>query len=369
MIKFNDFKNNIDEIVVHNSIESFALCLISIFIPIFLYNLNYSLKQIYIYYFLYFVSFAFFSFFSHNFVKLGLKKTLVFRPISLIFFFIWLYSLNKFPNTLNFLAIYNGLITGFYWVAFHCFFAVKTNENNSLERVGVLFSFPKILTIFSPILGGLIITYLGFNPLFFLVSIFLLVSIIPLSKMKDFELDLDFELKNLLNKSFIKYFFGFIAEGVYYAVFAILFPLFVYLYIGKTLEIGFLSFFMSLAGIIAPIVISKACKHKTSKFIKIFSIIEGLLFIMVLFIKTSVSAFLLSFVISIFANFWLLPFYSRLYRHSKHNNSRDLLEFMTLKEIILSLSRASIFLIMYLFNSFDLIFIINSFSRLLLLFF
>jgi MFS family permease len=93
------------------------------------------------------------------------------------------------------LAIYNGLTSAFYWVAFHCFFAVKTNDSNSLERVGVLFSLPKILTVFSPILGGFIITYLGFSPLFFLVSILLLLSLIPLIKMKDFELDLDFDLK------------------------------------------------------------------------------------------------------------------------------------------------------------------------------
>jgi hypothetical protein len=302
-------------------------------------------------------------------VKLGLKKTLALRPISLIFFFIWLYSLNNFPNTLNYLAIYNGLTSAFYWVAFHCFFAVKTNDSNSLERVGVLFSLPKVLTVFSPILGGFIITYLGFNPLFFLVSILLLLSLIPLIKMKDFELDLDFDLKNLFNSSFVKYFFGFIAEGVYYAVFIILFPFFVYLYLGKMLDVGFLSFFMSLAGIIAPLVISKACEHKTSKFIKIFSLIEGLFFLLVLFVKTSLSAFLLSFVVGIFANFWLLPFYSRLYRHSKQNNSRDLLEFMTIKEVILSLSRASVFLIIYFSSSFDLVFIINSLSRLLLLFF
>lgn len=369
MIKFNDFKKNIDEIIVHNTIESFALSLISIFIPIFLYNINYSLNQIFMYYFIYFISFSFFSFFSHYFVKLGLKKTLAFRPISLIFFFIWLYSLNNFPNTLNYLAVYNGLASAFYWVAFHCFFAVKTDDSNSLERVGVLFAFPKILTLFSPIFGGLIITYLGFNPLFFLVSIFLLISLIPLAKMKDFELDLDFELKNLFKKSFIKYIFGFIAEGIYGAVFTIIFPLFVYLYLGKTLEVGFLSFFISLAGIITPILISKTCEHKTSKFIKTFSIIEGLFFLLILFTKTSLSAFLLSFVVGVFANFWLLPFYSRLYRHSRQNNSRDLLEFMTMKEIILSLARASIFLIIYLSSSFDLVFIINSFSRLLLLFF
>lgn len=369
MLKLSDFKKNIDEIVIHNTIETFALSLISIFIPIFLYNSNYLLSQIYIFYIIYFLSFSFFSFFSHKLIKLGFKKILALRPISLIIFFIWMYSLNNFPDTLNYLGLYIGIISAFYWVIFHCFFAVKTNDSNSLERVGVLFSIPKILTLFSPVIGGLIINYFGFNPLFILVSIILFLSLIPLIKMKNFELDLDFNLKTLFNKSFIKYFFGFIAEGIYGAVFTIIFPLFVYLYLGKTLEVGFLSFFISLAGIIAPLMISKACEHKTSKFIKTFSIIEGVLFLLVLFIKTSISAFLLSFIISIFANFWMLPFYSRLYRHSKQNNSRDLMEFMTMKEVMLSIGRALVFIIIFFFNDFNIIFIFNSLSRLLLLFF
>jgi len=369
MMKLDDFRKNIDEIIAHNAVESFALSLISIFIPIYLYNLNYSLSQIYLYYLAYFLVFSFFSLFSHKMVKLGFKKILALRPISLIFFFIWLYSLKDFPQTLNYLAIFNGIISAFYWVSFHCFFAAKTDDANSLDRVGVLFSFPKIITLISPIIGGLIIKYLGFSPLFFLVSFFLIASLIPLIKMKDFELDYDFEPKNLLSKTFIKYFFGFIAEGIYYVVFVIIFPLFIYLNFGKELEVGFLSFFMSLAGIIAPIIISKACLHKTSKFIKIFSIIEGLFFLFVFVIKTSISAFLLSFIVSILANFWLIPFYSRMYRHSKQNNSRDLMEFMTVKEIMLGLSRAAVFAVLYFSGSFNLVFIINSLSRLLLLFF
>jgi hypothetical protein len=65
----------------------------------------------------------------------------------------------------------------------------------------------------------------------------------------------------------------------------------------------------------------------------------------------------------------MIPFFSRFYRHSRQNNSNALVEIVTLREFVLSISRAGIFAIILLFGSFDVIFIINSVSRLLLLFF
>ncbi len=366
---FMDFKNNIDEIIIHNSFETFALNLISVFVPIFLLELGRQLNEVFLYYFVYFLAFAAFSLLGHKFIWIGFKKAMLLRPILLIIFLVWLYSIGSYPGTLYYLGIFNGAISGPYWVFFHSFFASKTDDSNSSGRVGALFSIPKIFSLISPLIGGLIISYLGFNILFLIMVSILLISIIPLLKMRDFSIDMDFNLKLLMNKSLIKYFFGFIAEGVYYAVFTILFPLFVYLYLGEALEVGVLAFFIGLSGVIAPLIVSKYCENKTSLFIKIFAVIEGCIFLFSLFIKTSISSFLLSFIIGILANFWMIPFFSRFYRHSRQNNSNALVEIVTLREFVLSISRAVIFAIMFLFGSFDVIFIINSVSRLLLLFF
>jgi MFS family permease len=364
-----NFKDNVDEIILHNSFETFALNLVSVFVPIFLLESGRQLNEVFLYYVVYFLAFAAFSLLGHKFIRIGFKKVMLLRPISLIIFLAWLYIIGIYPGTLYYLGIFNGVVSGLYWIFFHSFFASKTDDSNSLGRVGALFSMPKIFSLISPLIGGLIISYLGFNILFLITVVVLLISIIPLLKMNDFSIDTDFNLKNLMNKSLIKYFFGFIAEGVYYAVFTILFPLFVYLYLGAALEVGVLAFFMGLSGVIAPIVVSKACEHKTSLFIKTFAVVEGCIFLFSLFIKTSISSFLLSFIVGILANFWMIPFFSRFYRHSRQNNSNALVEIVTLREFVLSISRAVIFAIMFLFGSFDVIFIINSVSRLLLLFF
>ncbi|MDD2678435.1 MAG: hypothetical protein PHT91_00815 [Candidatus Nanoarchaeia archaeon] len=369
LINFNAFKKNTDELVWHNTLESFALSLISVFIPIFLLEINFSLNQVFLYYFIYFISFAFFSFFVHKFLIIGFQKLLLFRPISLIIFFSWLFSLNFFPGTLNFLALYGGLVSAFYWVVFHCFYSVKTDDGNSINRVRDLFFIPKVATLFSPIIGAVVISHFSFSVLFIIVSIILFLSLFPIKGIKNFELDMDFDLKYLYSKTFLKFFFGFAVEGAYYAVIFILFPLFVYLNIGKMLDIGFLSFFVSFAGIISPILVSKICKANTSVFIKIFSILEGLLFLFVLFIDSIVSVFLISFVISIFANFWLVPFASRFYSQIKQRDAKDALELVTLREIILNVSRAAFFGLILLFGDFGIVFIINSLSRLLFLFF
>jgi MFS family permease len=249
---FMDFKNNIDEIIIHNSFETFALNLISVFVPIFLLELGRQLNEVFLYYVVYFLAFAAFSLLGHKFIRIGFKKVMLLRPISLIIFLAWLYIIGIYPGTLYYLGIFNGVVSGLYWIFFHSFFASKTDDSNSSGRVGALFSIPKIFSLISPLIGGLIISYLGFNILFLIMVSILLISIIPLLKMRDFSIDMDFNLKLLMNKSLIKYFFGFIAEGVYYAVFTILFPLFVYLYLGEALEVGVLAFFIGLSGVIAP---------------------------------------------------------------------------------------------------------------------
>lgn len=360
---------NVGPMNIHIIIQRFGISLISIFIPIFLFKIGFSLKEVFLYYTIYFLIFSISAFFSFLFVKLGFKKILMFRPITLILFFVFLYYLQTNVSIifLIFLGIFNGLMSGPYWVIFHSFFVSKTNKKNAFARVGFLFSLPNIFSMLSPVIGAFLINFFGFNILFLLVIITLFLSLLPILKIKEFDLDFDFKIESLFYKGFIKYFFGFIVDGIKSIVVTIILPIFIYFSLNQdSLQLGYFSFFLSLSSFIVPLIISKLSKNHSNFFIKFFSILEGILFLLIFFIHSSFLFFVFSFVIGIFLNFWIIPFYSRMYSHPFKEN---ILEFMISREVIMNVSRFIIFLIIYKTLNFNLIFVLHSLTSLLMLFF
>lgn len=362
----DSLKKSLSELHIHLTIQNFALSLISIFIPIFLFDVGFDLTTIIQYYLVLFISFPLFSFFSYIVgAKIGFKNLMLIRPISLILSYSWLYSLSVFPNTLFFMAVFDGFIASIYWIPFHYFFTKKCDVDNVEGQVGWLFALPQLFSIAAPVIGAIIITYFSFSYLFIIVCFLLIVSAVPLLYMKDYRFDLKVDYKKLFNKSFVKYLFGFIADGVSYIVISIFLPIYIYVLFGGTLELGFYSTFLGLSGFIAPLLISGASKGKTSLFIKIGTLLEAFVFLFVIFAQTQLEFFFIGFLLGLFTTIWSVPFYTRMYKHAKKEST---LEFLIVREVILNTARIVVLAVFLLFNNnFLSVFIFEIASRLFFL--
>ncbi|MBN1923649.1 MAG: MFS transporter [Nanoarchaeota archaeon] len=362
----DSLRKNLSELHIHLTIENIALSLISVFIPIFMLTIGFSLNDIYFYYLVYSFSTLLSSLFSFVFSRIGFKKIIMLRPVSVITFLLWLYSLEFFPSSYFFLAVYNGFFSGIYWVIFHFFFAKKADGDDVEGQVGLLFAMPKLFTMISPMIGALIISFFSFNVLFLLVAFLLLVSILPLIHLKEQRFSFKFEVSNLLDWSFVKYALGFINESIHYYAVVFLLPLYIYFTLSSTLEIGFFSTVVGVSGFLTPLIISSLCRGRTNLFIKLGAMLNAVFFFFVFFLKTPLEFFLFGFIIGTFTSFWEIPFYSRMYKHARNSNT---LEFFIFRKVIHGITESAIFVLLLLTSNFSIIFLSEITSKILFVFF
>ena len=250
---FYFFRNReLNELFISMAIRTFAISLAGIFLPMYLYQLGYSISSI-----LFF--FAFMAFFSLVLLfpalkisyRFGLKHTILFSMPFLIIFFLLIFSLEYYNWPLIILAFFAGLHGALFWFAYHEDFSKFSNKKNRGSQVGFLIILTSIFAALGPIAGALIITFLGFNVLFIIVSVLLLGSTFPLFLTKEIHVPIQFSFEDIFKYSNFKDKIAYMGSGIEARLVAIIWPLFIFIFIFNEvyLSLGLFSsitFFSSL---------------------------------------------------------------------------------------------------------------------------
>ncbi len=364
--KIHEFEKNVGVMNIHLSIQGFALGLFTIFIPVFLINMGFCLNEIFIYYIIFYFCMILFSPFA-GYVSsfIGFKKIIFLRPLFLLIFIFWLYSIEFFPFSIYALGVFNGFTSALYWVAFHFFFLKKTKKKNVDMKVGWMYSLPCFFRIFAPVLGGFVLAYYSYNLLFLIGGFFLFLSIIPLFYLEDYHFNFKMSFDNLFHHSFYKYFLAFFGDGIGYFVGFVIFPLYIYFLFNNPVDMGLSSSLVNISGVFVPLLISYLCKDRESLFIKIGVVFEAVLWIIAFYLETPFHIFLFSFFLGIAVEFWAIPFNAKMYNHARKSNT---LEFLIFREMSLNIGRIIFLVFIILFdNVFSLSFVFGFLSRFLFL--
>ncbi|UZE94244.1 MAG: MFS transporter [Candidatus Pacearchaeota archaeon] len=190
----------LSEIYITIAGKTFALALIAIFIPIYLFQINFELRYIFLFYALVSISFALTVFFSAKLsTKTGIKHGMLISMPFLIGYFILLQFLTS--NSLDwifFLApILSGIHGSLFWMNFHIDFYEFSSRKLRAEQISGYAIISLILAAIGPVIGGFILVSLGFNPLFIFVSILLFISTIPLFMSKEIYVRREFSIKKV----------------------------------------------------------------------------------------------------------------------------------------------------------------------------
>ena len=179
-------KDKLNEMYLAHSMHTFALTLIGIFIPIYLLQLGFVLKEVLMFYILVFF-FSGLALYPTSKIssKLGLKHTMLGAIIFNFIFFILLFKLKTTPIPLWILALMVGTAGVLYWMPLNTLFAKFSDNKHRGSETAKLFTFPMIGSIIAPTLGGFIAVYFGFNALILITMGFLLISLIPLFMTKE----------------------------------------------------------------------------------------------------------------------------------------------------------------------------------------
>lgn len=179
--KYNDF-------LLSHTIRSFAVSLISLFIPVFLLKQGVAILPVVLFEIVLFAM----SFITHVpsiifLKKIGIKSTLVISYVLSVGFYFYLYQMSSIVEAIGLwpylllLGLLNSVFASLFWMSYHLLFVKSTEKSKDQgKKIGLMQAIPTIVSIASPLVGGFLITFAGFNVTFLVSAGLFLIALIPL---------------------------------------------------------------------------------------------------------------------------------------------------------------------------------------------
>lgn len=253
MQRFLDFdfrkENKLWPLFLNESFRSVATSLLALFSSIYIFKtllaLTHQEKTALLGVFIFFFSLYGFKLVSNLLaeewsLKLGLKKQiylgLFFLIISLI---ILIFSL-KNPLALFGAAPFWGVSVGFYWFGRHGLMVKKGRKKDFGKELGIVALISKVLLIGVPFLGGLLINYGGYSPLFGAAFFFVLLAGLSLKPLREEKTRHNTSIAEVfrLFKTHKRAMFAYAGDSAGLTIYVVAIPLYLYFILGKELFLG-----------------------------------------------------------------------------------------------------------------------------------
>lgn len=357
-------KDSLSELYFAVILKSLALSLVGVFIPIYMYKeLGFSIDKIIYFFLLWAILFAILTpFIAKLSSRFGLKHMIV-ASVPFDILFLGLLVLLK-NHQINYLypAIVYAFSGTLFWTGFNIEFAKVSNKQSRGRELGSLYSLLILSGIVGPFVGGLILTYLGFTVLFYVFSILLIVSVVPLLMTPDDHEETKFYFKHIFQKSYLKDTLIFAGLGARIMTVTLFWPLFIYAILKGYLGIGILVTGSSLLIALFSLYVGKLADTKKRKSILKFGALLHSLFWA---IRWMASSFYQIFIVELVSglSFVLadIPFSSMFYDKM---NKKNKAEYVTFREIGFSLGKIIVLLAVLFTESFVVGFFVASLGSL-----
>jgi len=346
----------------------FGRSMISIFIPIFLLKIGYSIPSVLVFYLIYNI----FDF-PLNFVakwlieKIGGRRVLMIGTLSIILFFLGLYSL-EFGNWMMFviMAFLFAVYDACYWVAHLYLFMICSKERASTSRdTSILYIAKRIAGVLSPLFGALILIFFSKSILIVISIIILLLSIWPLFKIKNIKDKPDKRKNTSMHKFFasvkdarahILYgllSFHNVAEGI-------IWPIFIYTVFKSFESVAIIPILVSLTAIFFSYFTGKVKKSNRGKVISIAAFFISIIWILRLVLDSSIFYYASIVLIGLFSIMITLPIDAEIFEKGEE---KDPLAASTYRNAFSMFPRIFFYSFLILFlNVFNISFIVAAIS-------
>ena len=344
-------KRELKELYLSTLILGFAISSITIFEPIYLYTLGFSLKQIVLFfigvYSLYFLILPL----GANIARIkGYEHSIFYSTIFFILYYLSLFSIPKsiyfFYLAIVMLAIGKCL----YWPAYHADFARFGRKEKRGKEISNLVMLLNFVYFIGPLFGGLIISFFGFKILFIAVCVLILLSNIPILSTKEIFTPIPFSYKEAYNrltrKNYRKGVLAYLGYGSEF-VFLVIWPIFIYLIAKNFLSIGLLVAFSTIVSSLAILYIGKITDEKDKyKVLKKGIVLGSLSWFLRIFIYNPLGIFFLHFLTQISQNVISIPLVSLVYNQGSETSVMKTIVFF---EMSLVIGKLLTMFIIYLF--------------------
>lgn len=343
----------INLIYFFNLISSFATSMITLFVPIYLYQNNYSIIQILLFFFISYLTFTILAYPIGKIVgKIGKKKSILVSIPFMIAYLLLLRGIPEAPLMFFFAAIVIAMRHAFFNFGYHLEFLEGSNKEKRSSEM----SFNEIILVFTraigPIVGGIISFQYGFNILFIISAVLSLLAVLPLFLTRDNSEAT--ELRGIFNsilhkkkhRPLIRSYAGYAIET---SINRDIWPIYLIIILGTTQAVGGMAGITMLISIIVLFFIGKVSDINKKKVLKYGSFFYPLSWIFRLFANHNI-IYPIETYRNITQKIISIPWGSYSYEmFSHHNYFGHIVE----REILFNLSRIIItplLMLVFLFN-------------------
>lgn len=347
-VVYNQFMTNIRRVYTAHTINTVAGSIIGVYIPAYLLTLGYPLSQVILFYVItHSIGLIFGLFVFVPIVKKwGLLNAFkLYYPLQIIFLF--LLSLLKTHQSLpEIVAVFYGVASFAYWIPLNILLIKHSNQQEMGSNLSKFFALPNLFGILGPLIGAILIPFIGFWPVFIITAIGVIFSFIPLAKIESYEISVNLNFSNawkriVRNKSIFifEFFDNIIEESEWF------WSIYVFIIIDSLTVPGIVGSLQAIGGSIFTLFIGKFANKHSKKLIPVAALPLLLVTFLRIFIEQPISAFTVTVIASFLLSFFLVSYFSTIYKTVKDDNEE---EFMILREIPTVLGRLVVFGVIYL---------------------
>lgn len=329
-------------------ITSFAKLLVEIFIPLILYNMSFTIKEIILFLILKY-SFCLLFIPVGYFIgkKYSVSTLMILSSIIFSITYIYLSQINKNLTSLIILSILYSSYLMFYWLGRHTYGLSIIEDKKTTDNVSLYNIFTILGGLFSPFIGSYIIEKTNTLTLSTIVLVLMIISIIPLTKIKKIKLNSNTQIKHII-KSFPKtnYIFNTL-DQLRYILYTVL-PLWIYINIkSKYSYIGILNIITGLGSIIYIYLLSKKMDKNKKDYLSLSLLIMGIIY----FLKITITSNLAYLIITLFEGITKSSLDTITLRNTYvYQKNYCITSYIIFTEIINNIARTIFLIIFYIFN-------------------
>jgi predicted MFS family arabinose efflux permease len=318
-------------------LKKFSLSLIGIFIPIYIIQRGFAVPYLFLYLAVSGLVGVSISILAAKLIskvdcRWGLALSYVFYIPSLLL--LRYLQLDVFLIVL--ISALYVLGTIFHNISLNTEFTLDSHRKRISEEAGMLLGLPNIAMTIAPFLGGFIMTFYSFDLLITASLILALASIFPLLISQRYCLEFNFSLSDVFAENHKNLIPLFLIRGIQ-GVSALFFVIFVFQYVGGTLNAGAVRSLNIVGFVIAALLAGHLTMKYGKRRVLIWSAgLLALTYFLRGFVGGPFQALIISLVAGISFKFYHIPIYSIFVGEAKSENQ---LEFFSFKRTFASLGK------------------------------
>lgn len=263
-----DVRKEMGELYASAAISTFALSIITLFEPIFLFTvLHLSIPAILLFMGLVYALYALLIPLGGKFASsYGYRHSIALSVPLQIFYWLALLASIGHPGAVFLAAPIFALQKSFYWPGFHSVMAYYGHTEQVGREFGMVYAIQNISQIGGPILGGIIAQFFGMPWAFLFAGLIYCVSVVPLLLAAEIFTPRDYSFKQTrdLYKNFPKKFLGYLGFGEELFMLTV-WPIFIYIIVTDYKDTGLLAAGASLIATVIALFLGKVSDQYTKR--------------------------------------------------------------------------------------------------------